>query len=91
MHEIEIDGSERKIFRECIDDLRMGGKFETSKMMEDSTVYRMNELEEDEEEVEGTVDFNGGDKTAASIDDNSEPENDVFLPFFLSWLTSGSC
>ena len=31
-------------------------------MMQDSTVYRMDELEEDEEEVEGTVDFGGGDE-----------------------------
>ena len=30
--------------------------------MQDSTAYRMDELEEDEEEVEGTVDFDGGDK-----------------------------
>ena len=51
MHEIELDGSERNICRECIDDLSMGGKFEKSKMMQDSTVYRMDELEEDEEEV----------------------------------------
>ena len=38
----------------------MGGKFEKSKMMQDSTVYRMDELEENEEEVEGTVDSGGG-------------------------------
>ena len=44
------------------DDLRMGGKFEKSKMMQDSTVYRMDELEEDEEELEVTVDFYGGDE-----------------------------
>ena len=31
MQEIELDGSERKICRECIDDLRMGGKFEKIK------------------------------------------------------------
>ena len=57
IHEIELDGSERNICRECIDDLRMGGKFEILKMMQDTTVYRMDELEEDKEEVEGTVDF----------------------------------
>ena len=62
MHEIELDRSEQKICRKCIDDLRMGGEFEKSKMMQDSTVYRMDELEEDEKEVEGTVDFNGGDE-----------------------------
>ena len=53
MHEIELDGSEQKICRECIDDFSMGGKFEKLKMIQDSTVYRMYELEEDEEEVEG--------------------------------------
>ena len=62
MHEIKLDGSERKICRECIDDLRMGGNFEKSKMMQVSTVYRMNELEEDEEEVEGRVDLDGVDE-----------------------------
>ena len=40
----------------------MGGKFEKPKMMQDSTVYRMDKLEEDEEEVEGTVDLDGGDE-----------------------------
>ena len=30
--------------------------------MQDSTVYRMDELEEDEEEVEGTADFDGCDE-----------------------------
>ena len=62
MHEIELTGSEQKICCECIDDLRMGGKFEKWKMMQDSTVYRMDELEEGEEEVEGTVDSDGGDE-----------------------------
>ena len=62
MHEIEFDRSERKICHECIDDLSMGGKFEKSKMMQDSTVYRMDKLEEDEEEVEGTVYNDGGDE-----------------------------
>ena len=41
MHDIELDRSERKICHECIDDLLMGGKFEKRKMMQDSTVYRM--------------------------------------------------
>ena len=40
----------------------MGGKFEILKMMQYSTVYRMDKLEEDEEEVEGTMDFDGGDE-----------------------------
>ena len=62
MHEIKLDGWERDICRECIDDLRMGGKCEKSKMMQDRTVYRMEKLKEDEEEVEGTVNFDGGDE-----------------------------
>ena len=40
----------------------MGGKFENLKMIQYSTVYIMDELEEDEEEVEGTVEFGGGDE-----------------------------
>ena len=47
MREIELDGVERKICRECIDDLRMGGKPEKLKMVQHSTVYRTDELEED--------------------------------------------
>ena len=31
-------------------------------MVQHSTVYRTYELEEDKEEVEGTVDFDGGDE-----------------------------
>ena len=44
MHEIEFDGSGRKICCECIYDLRMGGKPEKSKMMQHSTVYHRWEL-----------------------------------------------
>ena len=62
IHEIKLDRAKRKIFRECIDNLRMGGKPEKSKMVQHSTVYRMYELEEDEEEVEGTVNFDGSDE-----------------------------
>ena len=40
----------------------MGGKPEKLKMVQHSTVYRTDELEEDEEELEGTVHFDGGDK-----------------------------
>ena len=57
MHDIKLDGAERKICRECVDNLRMGGKPEKLKMVQHSTVFRTDELEEDEEEVEGTVDF----------------------------------
>ena len=49
MHEIDLDGAEQKICRECIDDLQMGGKPEKPKMVQHSTVYRTDELEEDKE------------------------------------------
>ena len=49
MHEIELDGAERKICRECVDDLRIGGNPEKLKMVQHSTVYRIDESEEDEE------------------------------------------
>ena len=62
MHEINLDGSERKICRECIYDLHIGGQPKKPKMMQHSTVYRTDKLEEDEEEIEGTVDFDGGDE-----------------------------
>ena len=51
MHEIELDGAERKICCECVDDLRMGGKPEKSNMVQHRTVYRTDELEEGKEEV----------------------------------------
>ena len=47
MQEIELDGAERKICCKCVDDLRMGGKPEKLKMVQHSTVYRTDELEED--------------------------------------------
>ena len=62
MQYIELDGAKRNIFCECIDNLRMGGKPKQSKMVQHSTVYRTDELEDDEEKVEGKVDFDGGDE-----------------------------
>ena len=53
MHEINIDGAERKICHNCVDELWMGGKPKKLKKVQHSTVYRMEKLEEDEEEVEG--------------------------------------
>ena len=55
MHEINLDGAERKIFHNCVEKLWMGGKPEKFKKVQHITVYRTNELEEDKEEVEGTV------------------------------------
>ena len=62
MHEINLDGAEWKICRECVDDLWMGGKNEKLKMVQHITVYRTDEVEEDEEEIEGKVHFDGGDE-----------------------------
>ena len=62
MHAINLDGAERKICHNCVDELWMGGKPKKLKKMQHSTVYRTDELEEGEEEVEGTVHFNGGDE-----------------------------
>ena len=47
MHAIDIDGTERKIFRNCVDDIWMGGKSNKLKKVQHSTVYRTDESEED--------------------------------------------
>ena len=47
MHKIDPDGADRKIFRDCVDLLRMGGKLHKPKKVGHSTVYRMYKLEED--------------------------------------------
>ena len=62
MHEIKLGVSERKIFHDCVDEIWMGGKPKKFKKVQNSTVYRTDESEEDEEEVEGTVHFDGGDE-----------------------------
>ena len=46
MHEIELDGADRKVCRNCVDELRMGGKTGKSKKVGQSTVYRKDESEE---------------------------------------------
>ena len=43
MHEINLDGSERKICHNCVEDLWMGGKSEKLKKVGHSTVYRREE------------------------------------------------
>ena len=47
MHDIKLDGAEWKIFRECVDDLQMGGKPEKLKIAQHSNVYITDESEED--------------------------------------------
>ena len=49
MHEINLDGAERKICRNCVDELRIGVNTEKLKKVGHSTVYRTEESEEDEE------------------------------------------
>ena len=39
MNEIDLDGGERKIFRDCVDKIRGRGKPETLKKVGNSTVY----------------------------------------------------
>ena len=62
MHAIDIDGAEQNIFHNCVDELWMGGKPNKLKKVQHSTVYRTDKSEEEEEEVEGTVHFDGGDE-----------------------------
>ena len=40
MHDIDIDGAERKICHNCVDELWTGGKPKKSKNVQHSTVYR---------------------------------------------------
>ena len=40
MHDIDIDGAKRKICRDCVDELPMGGKPEKLKNLGHGTVYR---------------------------------------------------
>ena len=51
VHDIDLDGAELNIFFNCVDELWMGGKPDKLKKVQHSTVYRTDELEEEEEEV----------------------------------------
>ena len=62
MHVIDLDGAERNICHNFVDELWMGGKPKKLKMVQHSTVYRTDESEKDKKEVEETVYFNGGDE-----------------------------
>ena len=46
MHEIDLDGAERKICRNCVDKLWMGGNPDKLKNLGHTTMYRMDKLEE---------------------------------------------
>ena len=62
MHAIDIDGAERNICHNCVDELWMGYKPKKLKKVQHSTVYITDESEEEEEELEGIVHFDGGDE-----------------------------
>ena len=47
MYEINLDGAERKICHNCVDNIWMGGKPEKLKKVQHSTVYRTDESEEE--------------------------------------------
>ena len=49
MHEIDLDGAELKICRDCVDELWMGGKPDKLKNLGHSTLYSTEKLEEGEE------------------------------------------
>ena len=62
IHAIDLDRAEPKIFHNCVDELWMEGKPKKLKKVQHSTVYRTDKSEEEEEELEGTVHFDGGDE-----------------------------
>ena len=88
MHEIDLDEAERKICRDCVDELRMGGKTEKLKKVGYSTVYRKYELEEYKEEVEGTVPGDGGGDV--SIVPVVYPRGTVSVSYLGSFSSVGS-
>ena len=88
MHAINLDGAERKICHNCVDELWMGGKPKKLKKVQHSTVYRTEKLEEDEEEVEGTLNFDGGDEV--NIVPFVYPRGTVSVSSLVSFLSVGS-
>ena len=61
MHDIDLDGAERKIYLDFVHEIQMGGKPEKLNKVVHSTVYSMDESEEGEEDVEGAVLGGGGE------------------------------
>ena len=64
IHQIDLDRVELNIFPDCVDKIWMGVKPEKLMKVQHSTVYRTDELEEEEEEVEVTVLGDGGDEVS---------------------------
>ena len=53
LNDIDVGGGERKICRDCVDDMGEGGGSDKLKKMSYGTVSRTIESEKDKEEVEG--------------------------------------
>ena len=64
LNDIDFDGAERKICRDCVDKIQGRGKSETLKKVGESTMYGMDKLGEEEEEVEVIVIGGGGDEVS---------------------------
>ena len=51
LNDIDFDRAERNICRDCVDELRGGGKYYTLKKVGDRNMYRADKSKEDEEEA----------------------------------------
>ena len=89
MHDIDLDGAEWKIYHNFVDELWMGGKPEKLRKLQHSTMYRTDESEEEEEEVQGTVHLDGGDEVI--IVSFLYPRGTVIALSLGSFPSVGSC
>ena len=64
MNEINLDGREQKICRNCVDNIWGQGKSDTLKKVGYITVYGTDESEEDKEEAEGGLLVVGSDEVS---------------------------
>ena len=64
LNDIDFDRAERKICRDCVEELRGRGNSETLKKVGDRIVYGTEESEEDKEEVQGEVIGGGSDEVS---------------------------
>ena len=67
MHRINIDVAEQNIYHDCVDELRMRGKPDKLKKVGHIIVYRKKKLEDEKEEVEGTVLGDGGEDVSIAL------------------------
>ena len=65
LNDIDFDEAERKICRDCVEEIQGWGKSDTLKKVVDSTFYGTDESEEYKEEAGGAV--LGGDGDEASV------------------------